>query len=71
MEILLALPQDIHDWAFNCFAATCESEERRGSLRSTVCIEGYLTDQLFDVEYLVHHQSVEMERWLSLVKCCG
>ena len=60
MERLLPLPQDIHDWAFNGFATACKGEERCGSLRSMVCIEGYLTDQLFDVEYLVHRQSVEM-----------
>lgn len=55
MERFLALPQDIRDWAFDGFTTACEGEERRGSLRSMVRVEGYLADQLFDVEYLVHH----------------
>jgi len=50
VKVLLALPQNVHDWTLKDFATACKGEERRGSLRTIVCIEGYLPDQLFDVE---------------------
>jgi len=54
--VLLALPQDVHDWALEGFATTCKREERRGSRAPTVCIEGYPPYQLFNVEYLLHRK---------------
>lgn len=50
MEELLALPQDVHDRAFEGFATTCEGKKRSGSSRPFACTGGYPPDQLFDVE---------------------
>lgn len=58
MEVFLALPQDVHDRIFKGFTTTREGEERRGSRGSTVCVGSYSLDQLFDVEHLVHRESV-------------
>lgn len=56
VEVLLALPQDIHDRALKSFATTCEGEERCGSRRPAVCIKGYPSYQFFNVECLVHRK---------------
>ena len=55
---LLALPQDAHSWALENFATTCEGEERGGSWRRFIYIEGNLSNQLFNVEDSVHRKSV-------------
>lgn len=56
MEVLLTLPQDVHDWPLKSFTTTRQGEERRRSLGFIVCIEDYASDQLFNVEYLVHRK---------------
>ena len=58
MEVLLALPQDVHDRALQNLTTARESEEGCRSGRSVVRTKGYPLDQLFNVEYLVHWGSV-------------
>jgi len=66
--VLLALPQDVHDWALKSSTTTCKGEESHGSRRSIVRIEGYALHQLFNVEYLVHRKGVwRAWWWLSMV----
>ena len=65
--MLLALPQDIHDWAFKSFATTRKREERCGSRISVICIGCYPPYQLFDVEHLVHRKQKCGGRWWRAV----
>ena len=56
--MLLTLPKDVHDWALEGFTTAREGEERCGSRGPIVRAEGYRSNQLFNVECLVHHKSV-------------
>lgn len=61
MENFLALPEDVHDWAFKDLTTTSEGEEGGGSRRTCARIESHPSDQFFNIEYLVHRKTVAGE----------
>lgn len=66
--MFLAPPQDVHDRALKSFTTTSKGEERHGSRRFFVRIEGYTLHQLFNVEYLIHRKGVWWAWWwLSII----